>query len=66
MCSVADCSKKELEPELTCWKLDKEQQLADEPSKCSNWSRGISVPTRSVCWGTSVSALVDTGSHCIL
>ena len=34
--SVADYSDKELEQELTRRKLDKEQQLADEPTKCVN------------------------------
>ena len=36
VCSVADCSDKELEQELTRRKLDKEQQLADEPTKSGN------------------------------
>ena len=64
--SVADYSDKELEQELTRRKLDKEQQLADEPTK------SVNVVTSAVgsaylldvsVGGLVVSALVDTGSQ---
>ena len=66
MHSVADYSDKELEQELTRRKLDKEQQLADEPTK------SVDVVTSAVgsaylldvsVGGLVVSALVDTGSQ---
>ena len=64
--SVADYSDRELEQELTRRRLDKEQQLADEPTKSVNVVTGaigsaylldVSVE------GIVVSSLVDTGSQ---
>ena len=64
--SVADYSDKELEQELTRRKLDKEQQLADEPTKSINvvTSAVGSVYLLDVSVGELVvSALVDTESQ---
>ena len=64
--SVADYSNKELEQELTRRKLDKEQQLADEPTKSVNVVTGAvgSAYLLDVSvGGLVVSALVDTGSQ---
>ena len=64
--SVADCSDRELEQELTRRRLDQEQQLADDPTMSVNVVTG---PVGSVylldvsVGGLVVSALVDTGSQ---
>ena len=66
MRSVADYSDQELEQELTRRRLDKEQQLADEPAKSVNVVTGVvgSAYLLDVSvGGLVVLVLVDTGSQ---
>ena len=66
MCSFADYSDQELEQELVRRKLDREQQLANEPTQSVNvvtGAVGSSYLLDVYVEGLMVSALVDTGSQ---